>query len=100
MATSLRKIGWNLTASSQFPQDPVSGIGLTSFSPTSGYPSLDLYRHVYFIHTPQNRLHPFNHRILQPGSYVRRLLCVALDDYLVMAHENRHGTWALVPTLP
>jgi hypothetical protein len=66
-------------------------IGLPSFSPTSGYPSLDLYRYAYLIRAVQNCLHPFDHRLLQPGLCGRRLLCVALDDRLVVADEYRLG---------
>src|SRR5215212_214602 len=32
---------------------------LTLVSPTSGYPSLDLYRYVYLVRAFQNCLHPF-----------------------------------------
>jgi hypothetical protein len=39
-------------------------IGLPSFSPTPGYPSLDLYRYVYLICAVQDYLHPFDHRLL------------------------------------
>ncbi len=73
---------------------------LTSFSPTSGYPSLDLYRYVYLVRAVQNCLHPFDHRLLQPSLCVRCLLCVALNDYLVVCHKDRCGTGTLVPTLP
>src|SRR5215208_1339992 len=48
----------------------------------------------------QNCVHPFNHRLLYPGLYIRCLLSVALDDYLVVAGEDRHGPRALAPTLP
>jgi hypothetical protein len=34
-------------------------IRLTFFYPTSGYPSLDLYRYVYLVRAVQNCLHPF-----------------------------------------
>jgi hypothetical protein len=73
---------------------------LTLFSPTSGYPSLHVYRYVYLVCAVQNCCYTFEHRSLQPRLYVRRLLCVALDDHLVVADEYRHGPWALVPTLP
>jgi hypothetical protein len=73
---------------------------LTSFSPTSGYPSLDLYRYVYFVRAAQNCLHPFDHRPLQPDLCISRLLYITLEDHFVVAHEDRHGSWALVPTLP
>jgi hypothetical protein len=42
-----RKDGWNLTASSRFLKTLYLVLGLTCFSPTSGYPSFDLYRHLY-----------------------------------------------------
>jgi hypothetical protein len=75
-------------------------IGLTSVSPTSGYPTIDLYRYVHFIHAVHDGIHPFDHRLLQPGLCVHRAFCIALDDYLVVADENRYGRWTLVPTLP
>src|SRR5215217_7230664 len=74
--------------------------GLTSFSPTRRYPSLDLYRYVYLIRAVQNGIHPFDHRLLQPVLHVHRLLCITLDDHLVVADEYRHGPETLVPTLP
>src|SRR5215217_2672198 len=74
--------------------------GLTSFSPTRRYPSLDLYRYVYLIRAVQDCFHPFDHRLLQPGLYVCRLLDVALDDHLVVAGYDRYGPWTLAPTLP
>jgi hypothetical protein len=73
---------------------------LTSFFPTSAYPSLDLYWYTYPIRAIHNGVHPFDHRFLQPGLCVRRLLCIALDHHLVVADEDQHGPWALVLTLP
>src|SRR5829696_5792799 len=55
-------------------------IGLPSFSPTPGYPSFDLHRHVALVCAVQDGLPPFDHRLLQPGLYVHRLLDVTLDD--------------------
>ena len=75
-------------------------MGLTSISPTSGYPGLDLYGYVYLVRTVQNCLYPFGHRLLQPGLYVRRLLCITLDDHLVVADEDRPGLRTLVTALP
>jgi hypothetical protein len=73
---------------------------LTSISPTSGYPGLDLYGYVYLVRTVQNCLYPFGHRLLQPGLCVRRLFCITLDDHLVVTNEYWHGPWTLVPTIP
>src|SRR5215216_1219609 len=73
---------------------------LASFFPTSGYPSLDLYRYVYLVRAVQNCLHPFDHRLLQPSLCVCGLLCVALDNHLVVTDKDWHSTWALAPTLP
>jgi hypothetical protein len=75
-------------------------IGLPSFSPTSGYPGLDLYRYAYLIRAVQNCLHPFDHRILRPGLCGRCLLCVALDDRLVVADEYRLGPVSTRPYAP
>ena len=75
-------------------------IGLPSFSPTSGYPGLDLYRYAYLIRAVQNCLHPFDHRILQPGLCGRCLLCVALDDRLVVADKYRLGPVSTRPYAP
>ena len=66
--------------------------GSASFSPTCGYPSLYLYRCVYLVRVVQDYIHPFDHRLLQPGLYVRRLLYIALDHHPVVADENRHGS--------
>jgi hypothetical protein len=75
-------------------------IGLISFSPTSGYPGFDLYRCVYLVCVVQDCLHPFDHCILQPRLYGRRLPSVALDNDLVVADEHRHGSRALASSLP
>jgi hypothetical protein len=64
------------------------GSKLASFSPASGYPSLDLYRYVYLIRAVQDCLHPFDHRAFEPGLYAHRLLYIALADYLMVADEN------------
>jgi hypothetical protein len=37
---------------------------LTSFSPTSDYPSFYLYWYVYLVYAVQNGVHPFDHRLL------------------------------------
>jgi hypothetical protein len=73
---------------------------LTSFSPTSSDPGVDLYRHAGLLRAVQNCLHPFDHRPFYPGLYVCRLLYVALDEHLVVADENWHGPRTLAPTLP
>jgi hypothetical protein len=65
-------------------------IGPASFSLTCGYPSLYLYRCVYLVRVVQDYIHPFDHRLLQPGLYVRRLLYIAFDHHLVVADENWH----------
>ena len=72
---------------------------LTSFSPTSVYPSLDLDRHGYLARVAYNGVHPFGHRSSQPGLCVRRLLYVTFDDHLIVADENRYGPWTLARTL-
>jgi hypothetical protein len=77
-----------------------SFLGLPSFSPTPGYPSCDLDRHEWLAGAVQNCLHPFDHRLLQPGLCGRRLLRVALDNHLVVTDEYRLGPWTLFPTLP
>src|SRR5215203_4798523 len=76
------------------------GMGLTLLSPTAGFPSRDPDRYVYLIRVVQNLVHPFDHRLLQPSPCVRRLLCGALDDHLVVANEYRDCPWAFAPTLP
>jgi hypothetical protein len=59
-----------------------------------------LLAHTHLACAVHNRVHAFDHRLLQPGLHTRRLLCVALDDYLVVADKNWHSTWTLVPALP
>ncbi len=76
------------------------GSKLVSFFLTSGLPSLDFYRYVYLTRAVQNYVHSFDHRSFQPNLYIRRLLCFALDDHLVVAGEDRHSSRTLVPTLP
>jgi hypothetical protein len=44
---------------------------LASFTPTTGYPSVDHYQNGCIARAVQNGLHPFDHRLLQPGLYVR-----------------------------
>jgi len=65
---------------------------LISFSPTPGYPSLNLHRYVYLVRAVQNCLHPFYHRSLEPVLSLFNLVCVYFDDHLVVADENRHGS--------
>jgi hypothetical protein len=72
---------------------------LAYFTPTSDYPSFDLYRYVYLVRAIHDGVHPLNHRLLQPGLYVRHLFCAALDDYLVMADEYRHSSGTLASVL-
>src|SRR5215204_3326309 len=62
--------------------------GLTSFSPTRRYPSLDLYRYVYLIRAVQNGIHPFDHRLLQPVLHVHRLLCITLGPQCLVAEPH------------
>jgi len=71
---------------------------LASFSPTSGYPPLDLDRQVYFPRVVHDGVHAFAHHDLQPSLRVLRLFCAALDDHLVVAEEYRRspGTLAFV----
>jgi hypothetical protein len=83
-----------------FLKTPCPDMGLTSLSQTSGYPGLGFYRCVYLVRVVQNCFHTFDHRLLQPDLYLRRPHCITLDDHLVVADENRYGTWTLVPTLP
>jgi hypothetical protein len=66
-------------------------LGLTSVSPTSGYPTLDLYRNGCLARVVHSGIHPFDHCSFQPSLCVRRLLCFTLDDNLVVANEYRHG---------
>jgi hypothetical protein len=65
---------------------------LTSFSPTSDYPSLDLYRHVYPVFAIQNSVHAFDHRPFQPSLCVRCPFCFALDDHLIVTDKYRDGS--------
>jgi hypothetical protein len=55
---------------------------------------------MYLVRAVQNRLHPFDHRLLQLSLRFYRLLDIALNDYLIVAGEHRDGPWALVSTLP
>src|SRR5918999_1668605 len=73
---------------------------LTYFSPTSGYTSLDLYRNGCPACDIHNGVHPFDHGLLHLGLCPRPLPCVALDDYLVMADEYRHGSRTFASSLP
>jgi hypothetical protein len=73
---------------------------LTSFSPTSVYPSLDLYRHLCLARAVYNGVHPVNHRLLQPALGLFSSILVALDDHLVVAHQDWHGSQKLASTLP
>ncbi len=41
-----------------------------------------------------------NYRLLQPGLYVRRLLYVTLDDYLIVADEHRQDPRTRISMLP
>src|SRR5918995_2104526 len=75
-------------------------MSLASFSPTPGYPSLDLHRYGYLSRAVQDYVHPFDHRLLQPDLCGGCLLCVALNDHLVMADEDRHGSGTLASALP
>jgi hypothetical protein len=52
------------------------------------------------LHIVHDRVHPIDHRLLQPDLCVRRLIGVALDDHLVVAGYDRYGPGTLVPTLP
>lgn len=72
---------------------------LTSLSPTSGYPTFDLYLYVSLDCAVQNCLQPSNHRLLQPSLCVCCLLCVALDANLVVVDEYQHSPLVLIPTL-
>jgi hypothetical protein len=75
-------------------------IGLTSVSPTSGYPTLDFYRYMYLVRAVHDGIHPFDHRLLQPALGLFASILVALDNYFVVADENRHGLRTLVSSLP
>jgi hypothetical protein len=82
------------------PSPTSFGSKQVTFSPTSGYPSPDLYRCVYFVRAVNNGVHTFDHRLLQPALGLFASILVALDYYLVVTNEYRHGSWTLVPTLP
>ena len=75
-------------------------MGLISFFPTSGYLTLDLYWYVSLIHAVQNGVHAFDHRLFQANLCVRCPLYIALDGYLVVAHEDRRSPRTLASTLP
>jgi hypothetical protein len=62
---------------------------LITFSPTPSYPSLDLYWHEPLTSAVHNGVHPLDHRPFQPSLCFSRLVRVALDDNLVVAHEDR-----------
>ena len=96
----MRKNGWNLTASSPFPQDLTSGsaanflsLQLLAIRPSTcagTNTSSVLFRTVSIL----------NYRLLQPGLYVRRLLYVTLDDYLIVADEHRQDPRTRISMLP
>jgi hypothetical protein len=65
-----------------------------------GYPSLYLYQYVYLVQAMQDRLHPFDHCLLQPGLCLRRLVCITLDNHLVVADKCGDGLGALTSSLP
>jgi hypothetical protein len=67
-----RKAGTYLGVGAPTPIPTPFGGRLTSFSPTSGYSTLDLYWYVSLIHAVHNGVHTFDHRLLQPGPCVRR----------------------------
>src|SRR5215217_2929503 len=75
-------------------------MGLSSFSPTPSYPHLYLSRYIYLTRLVHDDVHPFDHRLLQPLLRLLGLVGVTLDDHLVMADQDWHGSRALVPTLP
>jgi hypothetical protein len=63
---------------------------LTSFSPTSGYPGLDLYRYLYLVCAVQDYVHSFDHRLLQPGLCVgSSYLTAVLIKVDLVAHSQR-----------
>ena len=66
-------------------------IGLPSFSPTPGYPSFDLHRHVALVRAVQDGLPPFDHRLLQPFLSFFSLIYVNFGYELIVADEYRHG---------
>jgi hypothetical protein len=47
-----------------------------------------------------NRLHPFDHRPFQPSPCVLRQFRNALNDYLIVCHNDRNSAGPVVPTLP
>jgi hypothetical protein len=73
---------------------------LASFTPTTGYPSVDLYQNGCIARAVHNGVHSFDHRLLQPRLCVRRLFCVALNNYLVVANKDWHNPRTLVPAFP
>jgi hypothetical protein len=73
---------------------------LTSLSPSSSYPDLDLDRHVCHSSAVQNGIHSFDHPSFQPRLCIRCPFCFALDDYLVVADEHRHCFRTLTSALP
>jgi hypothetical protein len=75
-------------------------IRFTYFSPTSGYPSLNLNRYVSLVRAVHYSVHHFDHRSFQPSLCGCGLFCVALDEYLIVIVKNRNGPWTLVSTLP
>src|SRR5215217_3141445 len=64
---------------------------LTSFSPTSVYPSLNLHRYVYLVRAVQNGVHAFDHRLLQPGLYVPAA-CSASHSTTTSSWQTSTGT--------
>src|SRR5215203_5715014 len=54
--------------------------------------------HMCLADIVQDRIPPFDHRSFQPGLYAHRLLCDALDHYLIVANEDWHGPETFVPT--
>src|SRR5215208_1763713 len=44
--------------------------------------------HMCLADIVQDRIPPFDHRSFQPGLYAHRLLCDALDHYLIVANED------------
>src|SRR5829696_369140 len=90
---------WVYPSRTALLKTPHLSVGLTS-SPPPGYPGLNRYRYVSLISAVHNGVHSIDHRFLQPGLHVCRLLCFAFNDHLIVAHENRHGVRTLVSTLP
>jgi hypothetical protein len=87
-----------LTVSACSLQEPALDRRLTSFSPIFEYPSL--YQHGFIARTVNNGVHSIDRRLLQPAPGFLALILVALDDYLVVADENRRGLCTLIPVLP